>query len=90
MLNFILQFQHDRVRVIYKYALDNLPKDRTHEIYKAYTIHEKKYGDRSGKFYYLRMCYKSSRGFSVLFYEFILNMLMNNLPSVIYLNFTCI
>ncbi|XP_043472964.1 protein crooked neck [Leptopilina heterotoma] len=42
------QREHDRVRVIYKYALDNLPKDKTQEIYKAYTIHEKKYGDRSG------------------------------------------
>lgn len=42
------QKEHDRVRVIYKYALDHLPKDRTNELYKAYTIHEKKYGDRSG------------------------------------------
>ncbi|XP_053671949.1 protein crooked neck [Anopheles nili] len=42
------QKEHDRVRVIYKYALDHLPKDRTTELYKAYTIHEKKYGDRSG------------------------------------------
>lgn len=41
------QREHERARVIYKYALDNLPKDRTVEIYKAYTIHEKKYGDRS-------------------------------------------
>lgn len=42
------QKEHDRVRVIYKYALEHLPKDRTNELYKAYTIHEKKYGDRSG------------------------------------------
>ncbi|XP_055610851.1 protein crooked neck [Uranotaenia lowii] len=42
------QKEHDRVRVIYKYALDHLPKERTAELYKAYTIHEKKYGDRSG------------------------------------------
>lgn len=41
-------FQHDRARVIYKYALDHIPKEKTQEIYKAYTIHEKKYGDRSG------------------------------------------
>lgn len=40
--------QHERARVIYKYALDHIPKDRTQEIYKAYTIHEKKYGDRAG------------------------------------------
>ncbi|XP_043284796.1 protein crooked neck [Venturia canescens] len=42
------QREHDRARVIYKYALDHIPKNRTQEIYKAYTIHEKKYGDRSG------------------------------------------
>lgn len=42
------QKEHDRSRVIYKYALEHLPKDKTQEIYKAYTIHEKKYGDRSG------------------------------------------
>ncbi|XP_014288720.1 protein crooked neck [Halyomorpha halys] len=42
------QREHDRARVIYKYALDHLPKERTAEIYKAYTIHEKKYGDRTG------------------------------------------
>lgn len=42
------QKEHDRVRAIYKYALEHLPKDRTNDLYKAYTIHEKKYGDRSG------------------------------------------
>ncbi|EDW78259.1 uncharacterized protein Dwil_GK16333 [Drosophila willistoni] len=42
------QKEHDRVRIIYKYALDHLPKDRTQELFKAYTIHEKKYGDRAG------------------------------------------
>ncbi|GLV37255.1 crooked neck [Carabus blaptoides fortunei] len=42
------QKEHDRARVIYKYALDHLPKQRAKELYKAYTIHEKKYGDRSG------------------------------------------
>ncbi|TPP64420.1 Crooked neck protein 1 [Fasciola gigantica] len=40
------QKEHDRARVIYKYALDNLPKEECQEIYKAYTLHEKKYGDR--------------------------------------------
>ena len=40
--------QHDRVRAIYKYALDNLPKDQCQDVYKKYTIHEKKYGDRAG------------------------------------------
>uniref|UniRef100_A0A1B6FPF1 Pre-mRNA-splicing factor Syf1-like N-terminal HAT-repeats domain-containing protein n=1 Tax=Cuerna arida TaxID=1464854 RepID=A0A1B6FPF1_9HEMI len=42
------QREHDRARVIYKYALDHIPKDKTAELYKAYTIHEKKYGDRTG------------------------------------------
>ncbi|XP_026478557.1 protein crooked neck-like [Ctenocephalides felis] len=42
------QKEHDRARVIYKYALDNIPKENTKELYKAYTIHEKKFGDRSG------------------------------------------
>lgn len=46
MIEFV--FQHDRARVIYKYALDHIPKDKTAELYKAYTIHEKKYGDRTG------------------------------------------
>lgn len=43
-----VQKEHDRTRVIYKYALEHLPKDKTIELYKAYTVHEKKYGDRSG------------------------------------------
>lgn len=42
------QKEHDRARVIYKYALDKLPKDKTIDLYKAYTVHEKKYGSRSG------------------------------------------
>ncbi|KAK3093532.1 hypothetical protein FSP39_016867 [Pinctada imbricata] len=41
------QREHDRARVIYKYALDHLPKDSCPEIYKAYTIHEKKFGSRA-------------------------------------------
>jgi crooked neck len=39
--------QHERARVIYKYALDVLPKEQCEEIYKAYTIHEKKFGSRT-------------------------------------------
>lgn len=42
------QKEHDRTRGIYKYALEHLPKERTIELYKAYTVHEKKYGDRAG------------------------------------------
>jgi len=42
------QKEHERARVIYKYALDHLPKDACQEVYKSYTRHEKKYGDRAG------------------------------------------
>lgn len=42
------QKEHDRARVIYKYALEHINRENSKEIYKAYTIHEKKYGDRSG------------------------------------------
>ncbi|KAK6181596.1 hypothetical protein SNE40_009420 [Patella caerulea] len=41
------QREHDRARVIYKYALDHLPKEMCEEIYKQYTIHEKKFGSRA-------------------------------------------
>ncbi|XP_066016438.1 crooked neck-like protein 1 [Pocillopora verrucosa] len=40
--------EHDRVRVIFQYALKILPKEECEELYKAYTQHEKKYGDRGG------------------------------------------
>jgi hypothetical protein len=40
--------QHERARVIYRYALDNLPKEKSTEVFKFYTIHEKKYGERAG------------------------------------------
>jgi len=43
----VFGLQHDRVRAIYKYALDNLPKESCQVIYKNYTIHEKKFGDRA-------------------------------------------
>ncbi|VDO41226.1 unnamed protein product, partial [Onchocerca flexuosa] len=42
------QKEHERSRVIYRYGLDHLPADRTGEIFKFYTIHEKKYGERAG------------------------------------------
>ena len=44
--NFLI-LQHERARVIYKYALDHLPKEKCQEIYKNYTIHEKKFGSRA-------------------------------------------
>ncbi|KAL3310979.1 Crooked neck-like protein 1 [Cichlidogyrus casuarinus] len=40
------QKEHERARVIYKYALENLPKSECQDIYKAYTLHEKRFGDR--------------------------------------------
>lgn len=40
--------EHDRVRVIFQYALKILPKEECEELYKAYTQHEKKYGDKGG------------------------------------------
>lgn len=41
------QKEHERARLIYKYALDHLPKDSCQDIYKHYTIHEKKFGSRA-------------------------------------------
>ena len=42
------QKEHERARVIYKYALDVMPKEKCADLYKAYTIHEKKFGERAG------------------------------------------
>uniref|UniRef100_S4RB87 Crooked neck-like protein 1 n=1 Tax=Petromyzon marinus TaxID=7757 RepID=S4RB87_PETMA len=42
------QKEFDRVRVIYKYALDRIPKQSSQELFKNYTMFEKKYGDRRG------------------------------------------
>lgn len=42
------QREHERARVIYKYALDNMPKEKALDLYKAYSIHEKKFGDKAG------------------------------------------
>lgn len=40
--------QFERVRVIYKYALDRIPKQQAQELFKYYTMFEKKFGDRRG------------------------------------------
>lgn len=40
--------QFERVRVIYKYALDRIPKHQAQELFKYYTMFEKKFGDRRG------------------------------------------
>ncbi|XP_069464176.1 crooked neck-like protein 1 [Ambystoma mexicanum] len=42
------QKESERVRVIYKYALDRIPKSQAQELFKNYTIFEKKFGDRRG------------------------------------------
>jgi crooked neck len=38
----------ERARCIYRYALDNVPKNRVNELYNAYTVFEKQHGDRAG------------------------------------------
>ncbi|MBN3291100.1 CRNL1 protein, partial [Polypterus senegalus] len=40
------QKESERVRVIYKYALDKIPKQQAQELFKNYTIFEKKFGDK--------------------------------------------
>uniref|UniRef100_A0AAX7UPA2 Crooked neck-like protein 1 n=1 Tax=Astatotilapia calliptera TaxID=8154 RepID=A0AAX7UPA2_ASTCA len=42
------QKEFERVRVIYKYALDRIPKHQAQELFKNYTMFEKKFGDRRG------------------------------------------
>ncbi|KAM9839894.1 crooked neck-like protein 1 [Aulostomus maculatus] len=42
------QKEFERVRVIYKYALDKIPKHQAQELFKNYTMFEKKFGDRRG------------------------------------------
>ena len=43
-----LKQEHDRARAIYRLALDRLPKGKCTELYKNYTAHEKKFGERVG------------------------------------------
>lgn len=40
--------EKERARVVYKYALELLPKGQAQELYKAYVSFEKQYGDREG------------------------------------------
>lgn len=42
------QKELDRARVIYKYALDKLPPEKREELFKQFTLFEKRYGDRTG------------------------------------------
>jgi crooked neck len=40
------QKEHERATAIYKFALEHMSKDKAAELYKAYTIHQKKFGER--------------------------------------------
>nr|CAB3233887.1 crooked neck-like protein 1 [Phallusia mammillata] len=42
------QKEYERARVIYKYAIDRIDKQLAGDLFKAYTIFEKKFGNRSG------------------------------------------
>nr|XP_002125953.1 crooked neck-like protein 1 [Ciona intestinalis] len=42
------QKEYERARVIYKYAIDRIDKVLAEDLFKAYTIFEKKFGNRSG------------------------------------------
>ncbi|XP_027718185.1 crooked neck-like protein 1 [Vombatus ursinus] len=42
------QKEFERARVIYKYALDRISKQAAQELFKNYTVFEKKFGDRRG------------------------------------------
>ncbi|TKA75396.1 Pre-mRNA-splicing factor clf1 [Cryomyces minteri] len=40
--------EFDRARVIYKFALDRMPRSKSVNLHKSYTAFEKQYGDREG------------------------------------------
>lgn len=42
-----LLLQYERAKVIFKYALDRIPKEKAQQLYRAYTIHEKKFGNKT-------------------------------------------
>ena len=48
MILTIPAFQYERARVIYKYAIDRIDKKLAGDLFKSYTIFEKKFGNRSG------------------------------------------
>jgi crooked neck len=39
--------EYDRARVLYKYALDHIPKHKAQALYQTYTSFEKQFGDRA-------------------------------------------
>ena len=45
---FPLWWQAERARVLYKYALQTLPKSQAAEVYKKYVQFEKQHADRKG------------------------------------------
>ena len=70
-------YQHERARIIYKYALDHLPKDKCELIYKQFTIHEKKFGSRAAiedvivskrKFAYEEVCVHLDTSYEIINY----------------------
>lgn len=42
------QKEYERARVIYKYALDRLPRSKSQILHKSYTTFEKQFGERAG------------------------------------------
>eukprot|EP00347_Sterkiella_histriomuscorum_P012460 403368491 len=45
--NFEIRFhEHERAKILYKYALDNLPKERANRLYQQFLEFEKQYGSR--------------------------------------------
>lgn len=40
------QKEFERARIIYQYGLDRIPKERSGELFKSLTVHEKKFGER--------------------------------------------
>lgn len=63
--------------VLFRYGLDHLPSNRTAEIFKFYTIHEKKYGERAG----IENVIVSKRRFQYEKVRFILHILIGALFS---------
>ena len=40
--------EHERARAIFKYALDNLPKEKAQSVYQNFMLFEKQHGNRDG------------------------------------------
>jgi len=66
----------ERARALYKYALDNIPRDKAQELYKNYVSFEKQHGDRKGiedvvvgkrRFHYEELIKDNARNYDVWF-----------------------